>query len=69
MSKRLVNSDLTRCAFASDLGWDESDVEEYLLWSEGMDPGAEYKEEGEPREVEDEDEGRPRPVSRSIGHE
>ena len=68
MSRRLFKSDIDCCAFASDLGRNERVVEEYLLWNEEMDPGAEYKEDVEPWKVEVEDEGRSRSPPRSIGH-
>ena len=69
MSRRLFKFDIDCCAFASDLGRNERDIEEYLLWNEEMDHGAEYKEDADSRKVEDEDEGRSRSFSGSIGHE
>ncbi len=69
MSRRLFKSEIDCCEFAPDLGRNERDVEEYLLWNEEIDHGAEYKEDLESWKVEDEDEGRSRPLSRSIGHD
>lgn len=69
MSRRLFKSDMDCCAFASDLGRNERDVEEYLSWNEEMDHGAEYMEDVEPRKVEYEDDGRSRSFSISIGQD